>query len=67
MLDRVDLIVGAFQSEDGVYELCALSPEQFRASMRATRSQGASAGKVGLVERRTFEQLGRSLGRVAIA
>lgn len=66
MLDRVDRIVGAFQCADQVFELWALLPEQFRATMRATQSQGSSAGKVALVERRIFERVGTKLGRVNI-
>jgi hypothetical protein len=66
MLDRLEIVIGAFECEDGTFELWSLSPAQFRSSMRATRSQGASAGKVGIVARQAFAQIGRSLGRVAI-
>jgi hypothetical protein len=66
MLDRLEIVIGAFECEDGTFELWSLSPAQFRSSMRATRSQGASAGKVGIVARQAFAQSGRSLGRVAL-
>ncbi len=66
MLERVDRIVGAFQRHDRLFELWAMTPEQFRATMRATQSRGTSAGKVAVVERRIFEQVGTKLGRVNV-
>jgi hypothetical protein len=66
MLDRVDRVVAAFQREDGSFQLWTVTPGQFREAMRETRSQGAAAGKVGLVERKTFEHIGKSVGRIAI-
>jgi hypothetical protein len=47
MLERLDVIIAAFQHDDASFELWSLSPPQFRIAMRKTRSQGAAAGKVG--------------------
>ena len=66
MLERLDSIIGAFQLDDGSFELWSLSPEKFRLEMRDTGSRGASAGKVGLVRRDFFEKNGRVLGRVTL-
>jgi hypothetical protein len=66
MLDRLDAVVGAFQLEDGVFDVWSLTPSAFRAGMRDTRSRGASAGKVGLVCKDVFVREGRSLGRVRL-
>lgn len=49
MLDRLDEVVGAFQRDDGAFDLWSLAPSVFKKDMRDTRSRGASAGKVGLV------------------
>lgn len=46
MLERVDRIVAAFQCNDRLFALWAMTPEQFRGSMRGTRRQGACAGKM---------------------
>src|SRR6266576_507004 len=58
MLDHVDSIIGAFQLDDGSFELWILSPARYRDAMRDTRSKGASAGKVALVRKRDFERDG---------
>ncbi len=67
MLDRLDGILGAFELEDGTYDLFLLGPDAFRQNMSATRSRGASAGKVGMVTKSVFVQLGRSRGNVRLA
>ncbi|MGH7339420.1 MAG: hypothetical protein ACREKH_02930 [Candidatus Rokuibacteriota bacterium] len=66
MLDRLDLIVGAFERDDGSFELLALTPTEYRGAMSATRSKGASAGRVGVVARSHFDAHGRALGRVSV-
>jgi len=57
MLERLDSIIGAFQLDDGSFELWSLSPEKFRQEMRDTRSRGSAAGKVGIVRRDFFERV----------
>ncbi len=66
MLKNLDTIVGAFQLDDGSFELWSLSPANFRGAMRPTRSRGDAAGKVGLVRRGTFTEFGTLLGRVRL-
>ena len=58
MLDRISKVFAAFETADGTYSVYALSPETFKEHMRPTRSRGPSAGKVVLVSRTVFEQLG---------
>ncbi len=66
MLDRLDSIIGAFQLDDGSFELWSLSPEKFRQEMRDTRSRGSAAGKVGIVRKDSFEKSGSLLARVRL-
>jgi len=66
MLDRLDGILGAFELDDGSYDLFLLGPDAFRENMSATQSRGASAGKVGMVTKNIFVQLGRSRGNVRL-
>jgi hypothetical protein len=66
MLQNLDSILGAFQLDDGSFELWSLTPDQFRNAMRDTRSRGASAGRVALVTRSVFEGQGKMLGRVQL-
>ena len=66
MLDRLDSIIGAFQLDDGSFEVWSLSPEKFRQGMRDTRSKGSAAGKVGIVRKVSFEKGGITLGRIRL-
>ena len=66
MLKRLGGIIGAFQVEDGMYELYELSPHDFSDNMRPTRSKGAAAGKVGLVSKSVFERKGRSIQNITL-
>ena len=66
MLETLDAIIAAFQLDDGSFELWSLPSDVFRAEMRDTRSQGASAGKVGLVSRAVFSSCGTLVGRIRI-
>jgi len=66
MLDRLDSIIGAFQLDDGSYELWSLSPDKFRQEMRDTRSKGSAAGKVGIVRKDSFEKGGAVLSRIRL-
>lgn len=59
MLDRLSEVIGAFETATGTYDLYALPAARFRERMRATRSTGQSAGKVGLVSRSVFSSEGR--------
>jgi len=66
MLEKLDAVVGAFQRDDGAFDLWSLPVPLFERHMRDTRSRGASAGKVGLVRRDVFEAEGKALGRVRL-
>ncbi len=61
MLKRLDAVIGAFETEDNVYDLYELSPKVFAKNMRPTRSKGAAAGKVGLVIQYVFVERGSFL------
>lgn len=66
MLERLQEVVGAFESSSGEYELFALPVSEFRKYQRPTASAGAAAGKVGLVSRAIFVSHGRFLKRVPL-
>lgn len=61
MLERMDSILGAFETDSGTYELYELSPAQFKKYMEPTRSQGPSKGKVGIVKKAIFYEKGAFL------
>ncbi len=58
VLKNLDAVLGAFQQEDGSYRLLKLSAKQYRDNMYPTRSKGPSAGRVGMVRRAVFEDIG---------
>jgi hypothetical protein len=62
MLDRVSKVLAAFENDDGSYSVWSMGPRTFRGHMRPTRSRGPAAGRVGIVSRATFEQLGSLVG-----
>ncbi len=66
MLDRLDDVIGAFQRDDGAFDLWSITPVAYRDHMRDTRSRGASAGKVGIVRRDVFQTKGKSMGSVRL-
>jgi hypothetical protein len=65
MLERIDRVVAAFELDDGSFELWSITPEQFRGSMRESRSRGG-IGKTALVERKFFQQNGLKMARVHV-
>lgn len=66
MLKRLDAVIGAFETEDDMYNLFELNPKVFVNNMRPTRSKGPSAGKVGLVTQSIFEAKGEFLKSISI-
>lgn len=58
MLERIDKIIGAFECPDGRYELIEMNPTEFKMNMRDSKNDG----KVGLVRRKKFQELGHHLG-----
>jgi hypothetical protein len=68
MTDRIDCVLGAFQDEGGSFRVVRLPMERCKAIMDAkpTRSWGPSAGRVGLIPRKIFEDEGRLVAVVHI-
>lgn len=66
MLKILNEIIGAFETEDNVYDLYLLSPKTFNENMRETRSKGPAAGRVGIVVQKVFEEQGKFLQSVKI-
>jgi hypothetical protein len=66
MVDRIKAVLGAFEQDDGSYRVMELPIERCAAIMRPTRSQGRSAGRVGMIDRKVFEDEGRLVGIVEI-
>ena len=66
MLAPLHSIFGAFQQADGSFRVLALSARVYAQVQRATRSQGAAAGKVGLVSRSVFEEKGTHVKTVRV-
>lgn len=58
MLKRIVAVIGAFEERDGSYTLLRLPADDYILNMKPTRSQGASAGKVGVVDRDIFYREG---------
>jgi hypothetical protein len=59
MLPRLAYVLGAFEREDGAFDLYRLDPQVYDARERPTRSRGRSAGRVGKVRRKVFETEGQ--------
>jgi hypothetical protein len=68
MVPRINAVLGAFQDENESYRVIRLPIGRCSAIMKArpTRSRGASAGRVGLIPRKTFEDQGQLIGVVQI-
>ena len=63
-LERLDAVIGAFQRNDGAFDLWSVTPAQFKALMRD--SSGKNHGRVGLVSRADFERRGQRVGQVVL-
>ena len=66
MLERIAAVIGAFAKNSNQFDLYRLSPEDYEEHMRPTRSKGPSSGKVGIVRKNVFLQLGKHLGVIDI-
>jgi hypothetical protein len=69
MTGRIDSVLGAFQEESGSYRVMRLPIERCLPAMtaRPTASHGPSAGRVGLISRKIFEDEGQLIKIVQIA
>ena len=66
MLERLEFVIGAFQRDDGAFEVISLPADVYRARMTETRSRGASAGGVGIVAKSVFIAEGRLISIVTL-
>jgi hypothetical protein len=68
MAERIEAVLGAFQDADESYRVIRLPIERCMAIMEAnpTRSHGPSAGRVGMIPRRVFEDEGQLIATVRI-
>lgn len=66
MLKRLESVVGAFQRDDGAFEVISLPADVYRRRMSDTRSTGASAGGVGKVAKSVFVAEGQQVSIVTI-
>ena len=66
MLKRLESVVGAFQRDDGAFEVISLPADVYRRRMSDTRSTGASAGGVGKVSKSVFVAEGQQVSVVTI-
>ena len=64
MLPTLDAVVGAFQRDDGGFDLYSLDAKLYAKHLIPTRSKGPSAGKVGIVKRSVFLAEGNRVGVV---
>jgi hypothetical protein len=64
MLDRIDSVIAALENDSGEFDLFKLTPAQYSQQMRATRSKGPSAGRVGMVRTSFFRKNGKSVGSI---
>lgn len=66
MLPTLHAVVGAFQRDDGAFDVFSLGADIYQKRMTPTRSTGASAGRVGIVTKRVFTDEGERIGTVRI-
>jgi hypothetical protein len=58
MVDRIEVVLGAFEEAGGSYRVLQLPIARCVATMRPTRSRGPSSGRVGIIPRKMFEDEG---------
>lgn len=66
MLPTLDAVIGAFEQADGAFDLFLLDAGIYQALMTPTRSKGASAGRVGMVNKRVFANDGKKMRSLRI-
>jgi hypothetical protein len=66
MLERLDSVIGAFQRNEGAFEIISLPADLYREYMTETQSRGASAGGVGIVAKNVFIDKGQPISIVTI-
>ena len=66
MLERLDAIVAAFETDDGSFAVLSLPTDVYRERMTETKSRGASAGAVGIVQKSAFTSEGNPIATVRL-
>lgn len=66
MLERLNIVIGAFQTENDNFEIYVLPKRHFEIKMRPTASKGSAKGKVGILRKSEFESNGIYIGSVNI-
>jgi hypothetical protein len=66
MLRTLEAVLGAFQRDDGAFDVFSLCARIYRQHMTDTRSKGPAAGRVGIVTKNVFTAEGESIGTVRI-
>jgi hypothetical protein len=64
MLERVEMIIGAFERTDGAFDLRTLSRDEYRGLMRPSKSLSHVPNRGQQVRRADFETYGRFLRTV---
>jgi hypothetical protein len=63
MLERVQSVIAAFEIAPNEFELLSLSPEKYREAMRDSKT---GKGRVGLVQKKVFNENGTVVATVKI-
>jgi hypothetical protein len=66
MLAHIVAVLGAFEQDEGAFDVYRLPSGTFQSRMRPTASHGPSHGRVGIVSRKDFEEEGDFLGTFEI-
>ncbi len=64
MLPTLDEVIGAFEQDDGAFVLFTLDADIYGKHQIPTRSQGRSAGRVGMVSKQVFVKKGKRMQRL---
>jgi len=64
MLKRIAGVIGAFARSSTRFDLYRLSSEDYERHITPTKSKGPSSGRVGIVKKAVFIQLGKHLGEI---
>lgn len=63
MLERVQAVIGAFETSPNEFEILSISPDTFQQFMRDSKT---GEGQVGLVRKSVFEERGKRLGKISL-
>jgi hypothetical protein len=66
-LEQVSAVLGAFEQEDGSYNVWRMPKNKYSELMTGTKSLGSSKGKVGMVKRISFERYGVLFANVKVS